>query len=237
MNRLAASLALPVLAAAAIVSGAASSPHHGAPGAKSKRGETRPSAYRSAYFAATVAGAWSRYAMTSDGKTESTYTYRRLPDDDGRARVELRTDFTAGEFAGTWSTNRYVLSPTFHLEDDALSFARHCERLFMQSDKMTEEQEMPQTTLPYVVAAGIDYAHSATFAGTETIEGRTCDHYTYHYVSKEKNRTIYDGEIWMDATVPFGLVRESASIKPKVGKPSKYTMTLTATGSDSEKAE
>jgi len=236
MNRHVALLALPVVAAAALVSGATASPHHGA-GRKSKPAEARPSAYRSAYFAATVPGAWSRYAMTSDGKTESTYTYRRLPDDDGRARVELRTDFTAGEFAGTWSTNRYVLSPTFHLEEDALSFARHCERLFMQSDKMTEEQEMPKTTLPYVVAAGIDYAHSATFAGTDTIDGRTCDHYTYHYVSSEKNRTIYDGEIWMDATVPFGLVRESASIKPRVGKPSKYTMTLAETGSDSEKAK
>lgn len=227
MTRPVAPLVLPVMAVAALLSGAA----------KSQHAESHPSAYRSPYFAATVPGAWSRYTMTSDGKTESTYTYRRLPDEDGRAQIELRTDFTSGQFQGTWSTNRYVLSRHFHLEDDALSFSKHCERLFMRTNTMAEEQELPAATLPNIVAAGVDYGRSVKFAGTETIEGRVCDHYTYHYVSKEKNRTIYDGEIWMDATVPFGLVRESASIKPKVGKPSKYTMTLTATGSDSEKAE
>src|SRR6476646_3449202 len=89
MNRPVALLAVPVMAIAGVLS--AAGPQH----------TESHSAYRTAYFAATVPGAWSRYAMTSDGKTESTYTYRRLPDEDGRAQIELRTDFTSGQFQGT----------------------------------------------------------------------------------------------------------------------------------------
>lgn len=228
MNRPAALLVLPVLALAAFVSGATPPKH-----AESHHS----SAYRSAYFAATVPGAWSRYTVTSDGKTESLYTYRRLPDEDGRAQVELRTDFLSGPSKGTWSANRYVLAKNFRLEDDALSFSRHCEGLFMRTDTMTEEEELPKATLPNIVAAGIDYARSVRFAGTETIEGKECDHYTYRYVSKEKNRTIYIGEVWLNASVPFGLVRESASLKPTYGPSTKYSMTLAATGTGPEKAK
>jgi hypothetical protein len=197
--------------------------------AESKSG----SGYRSAYFGATPPGSWSRYSMTSDGKTESAYTYRRLPDEDGHARIELRVDFTSGPFQGTWSKNQYFLGKDFRLEDDALSFSRHCVRLLMQSDKMDQMQEMDAATLPNIVAAGIDYAASVKFAGTEAIDGRDCDHYTYHYVSTEQNSTTYDGEVWMNASVPFGLVRESASLKSQVGPQSKYSMTLVATGTDS----
>ena len=197
--------------------------------------DARPG-FRTAYFAATVPGSWSRYAVTSEGKTESEYTYRRLPDEDGRAQVELKTDFTGGQFAGTWSKNRYVLARKYKLDQDALSFMKNCERLFMQTDKMPDEQELPATTLPYVVKAGIDYAGSVRFAGTETIDGRTCDRYTYHYVSKEKNTTTYDGEVWMNPDVPFGLVRESATLKMKTGPGSSYSMALVATGKDSGEA-
>ena len=189
--------------------------------------------YRSPYFAATAPGAWSRYAMTSDGKTESAYTYRRLSDEEGHARVELKVEFTAGQFEGTWSTNQYVLSKSFRLEDDALSFSKHCTRLLMQSDKMDKMMEMDAATLPNIVDAAIDYASIVTFAGTEKVEGRDCDHYTYHYVSTEKNPTTYDGELWMNASVPFGLVRESASLASPAGPASKYSMTLVATGSES----
>lgn len=227
MHRPATLLILPVMASAALLSGEA----------RTKRAESHPSAYRAAYFAATVPGAWSRYTVTSNGRTESAYTYRRLPDEDGHARVELRTDFTSGASQGTWSTNRYVLARSFRLEDDALSFSKHCEGLFMRTDTMAEEQELPKATLPNIIASAIDYARSVKFAGTETIEGRECDHYTYRYVSKEKNRTIYDGEVWLNASVPFGLVRESASIKPKFGPSSKYSMTLAGMGIDSEKAK
>jgi hypothetical protein len=195
-------------------------------------GPKNGSGYRSAYFGATPPGSWSRYSMTSDGKTESAYTYRRLPDEDGHARIELRVDFTAGPFQGTWSKNQYILGNDFRLEDDALSFSRHCVRLLMQSDKMDQMQEMDAATLPNIVAAGIDYAGSVKFTGTERIEGRDCDHYTYHYVSTEQNSTTYDGELWMNASVPFGLVRESASLKSQAGPPSKYSMTLVATGTD-----
>ena len=195
--------------------------------------EERTHGYRASYFGATTPGSWSRYSMTSDGKTESAYTYRRLPDEDGHSRIELRVDFTAGPFQGTWSKNQYFLAKDFRLEDDALSFSRHCVRLLMQSDKMDQMQEMDAATLPNIVAAGIDYAASVHFAGTEKIEGRDCDHYTYHYVSTEQNSTTYDGELWMNASVPFGLVRESASLKSQAGPASKYSMTLVATGNDS----
>jgi hypothetical protein len=172
--------------------------------------------------------------MTSDGKTESNYTYRRLPDADGRTQVEVRTEFIDGQFKGTWSTNRYVLAKDYRFDADALSYMKNCERLFMQTDKMPEPMEASEATLPYVVKAGIDYAGSVRFVGSETIDGRTCDHYTYRYVSTEENPTTYDGEVWMNPDVPFGLVRESARLQMKTGPGSSYTMTLVATGKDSE---
>jgi hypothetical protein len=174
--------------------------------------------------------------VTSDGKTESEYTYRRLADEAGHAQVELKTVFTGGQFQGTWSKNRYVLARKYKFDQDALSFMKNCERLFMQTDAMPTEQELPATTLPYIVKAGIDYAGSVRFAGTETIEGRACDHYTYHFVSKEKNTTTYDGELWMNPDVPFGIVRESAKLKLKTGPGSSYSMTLAETGKDAEEA-
>jgi len=206
-----------------------------AAGALASPSASRPphrSAYKAAYFAATVPGAWSRYAVTTDGRSESAYTYKRLADEDGRPQVEIRADFTAGQFQGTWSTTRYVLSKDFRFDEDALSYAKHCRRLFMRSDKMEEEQELPAATLPNIVAAGIDYAASVAYVGKETIDGRECDHYTYHYVTREKNRTTFDGEVWMNPTVPFGLVREAAKIRTKVGPGSKYSMTLAAVGRD-----
>jgi hypothetical protein len=204
-----------------------------APMADSASAAEKTRGYRASYFGATTPGSWSRYSMTSDGKTESAYTYRRLPDEGGQSRIELRVDFTAGPFQGTWSKNQYLLGRDYRLEDDALSFSKHCVRLLMQSDKMDQMQEMDAATLPNIVAAGIDYAASVNFAGTEKIEGRDCDHYTYHYVSTEQNSTTYDGELWMNPSVPFGLVRESASLKSEVGPASKYSMTLVTTGSDS----
>jgi hypothetical protein len=216
----------PIVLALAVLSS------HSAASAEPRSGAK--SGFRSPYFAATVPGSWSRYAMTSDGKTESNYTYRRLPDTDGRAQVEVRTEFTDGQFKGTWSTNRYILAKGYRFEDDALSYMKNCERLFMQTDKMTEEMETPETTLPYIVKAGIDYAGSVRYVGTETIEGRTCDHYTYHYVSEEENATTYDGEVWMNPDVPFGLVRESAKLAMKTGPGSSYSMTLVASGKDSK---
>ena len=224
MKKAIALLAPSVLAVAGLVSGA-SMPGHT---------QRQRSAYRSAYFAATVPGAWSRYSMTSGGKTESIYTYRRLPDEDGHAQIELRTDFTSGPSKGTWSANRYVLAKNFRLEDDALSFGKHCERLFMRTDTMANEEELPRETLPNIVAAAVDYGRSVKFAGTETIEGKPCDHYTYRYVSKEKNRTIYAGDVWLSPSVPFGLVRESARLKPKFGPSSRYSMTLAETGTGPE---
>jgi hypothetical protein len=171
--------------------------------------------------------------MTADGKTESTYTYKRLADEDGHAVVELRTDFTSGQFAGTWSTSRYIPSRKFRFEDAAISFGKHCTGLFSLSDKMEKEQETPAETLSYIVDAAVDYAASVRFAGKETAEGRSCDRYTYHYLTKGPNETIFDGEVWLNGTVPFGLVREAATLKDGHGKvTSKYSMTLTATGTD-----
>ena len=192
----------------------------------------KPSGYRTAYFAATTPGSWSRYAVTTEGKTESTYTYRRLADEDGRAQVELRADFTAGQFEGTWSTTRYVLARSFRLEDDAISYARHCESLSMLSDKMTEPMDLPAESLPNIVETGIDYAASVRFAGTANVAGRDCDHYTYHYVTKGQNPTTFDGELWMNPAIPYGIVRESASIQSKLGPTSSYSMTLAAVGQD-----
>src|SRR2546430_3121616 len=106
----------------------------------------------------------------------------------------------------------------------------HTERLLMQSDKMDNMQEMDAATLPNIIDAAIDYASSVKFVGTDKVAGRDCDRYTYHFVSKERNTTTYDGEIWMNPSVPFGLVKEAATIKMKTGPSSKYSMTLEATG-------
>lgn len=188
----------------------------------------KASGYRKAYFGATVPGAWTRYAVTMDGKTETDYTYKRLPDENGQAVVELRVDNTGGQFKGKWSVNRYIVAKDYRLQDDALSFAKHCSRLLMQANDL--ELEEAADTLPYIVDAAIDYASCVKFAGPETIGGRACDRYTYSYRTKGSVKTDFKGEVWMIDSVPFGLVREAATVTGARGKPTKYSMTLVATG-------
>jgi hypothetical protein len=181
--------------------------------------------FQKKYFVATKAGAWAKYSMTVGGKTESVYIYTRLTDDKGHQRLRLRTEFTSGANKGTWSVSEYRFPVGYALEDDALDYGRATESLTMQS-KGSKRVKMDASMLEAVVKDMPDYSKSSVFASTETAKGLRCDHYTY--TEKHGNpEQIETGELWLNETVPFGLVRQRAAFKSATGEPiSDYEMNL-----------
>jgi hypothetical protein len=181
--------------------------------------------FQKKYFAATKPGAWAKYSMTVGGKTESVYLYTRLPDDKGFQRLRLRTDFTSGANKGIWSISDYWLKSGFALEEDALDYGRATENLTLQS-RGSKKTRMTADMLEAMVKDMPDYSKSAVFVSTEKVKGLICDHYTYteKHGNPEQTET---GELWLNETVPFGMVRQRAAFTDATGKPiSDYEMNL-----------
>ena len=61
------------------------------------------------------------------------------------------------------------------------------------------------------------YAATATFKGTETIEGKPCDHYSYTR-GKKGDAQFEKGDIWLNPTVPFGVVKHTMTFTDPSGK-------------------
>jgi hypothetical protein len=76
-----------------------------------------------------------------------------------------------------------------------------------------------------------DYAASAQFVGTENIGGKVSDRYKYTQRHPGNPGQIETGELWLNASVPFGLVRQKAMTKEESGKVvSQFDMLLVDSG-------
>ena len=188
--------------------------------------------FQKKYFAATRPGAWAKYVMTVGGKSESVTLYTRLPDDKGRQRLQVRTDFTSGTNQGTWSVSDYRLKTGYSLEDDALDYGRATEGLTMQA-KGSQQVKMNASMLKAMVENMPDYSRSAVFVSTETVNGLACDRYKYTQKHPSSPVQIESGELWLNETVPFGLVRQRVVFDEATGKRlSDYEMNLQSSGAD-----
>ena len=160
------------------------------------------------YFAATPPGVWAQYDLTSSDGTRSRSTSDRKPDEGGQVVVETGVKILAGPGAGTDSKNLNVLPKGFNLSRDWLSYGVQVEKMTMQFGGTS--MPIDANTLAAIRAASKDYRGAVTFEGTETVAGHACDRYAYSVTLGGPAPGKEDGKLWLDPTVPFGVVKQTA---------------------------
>lgn len=177
------------------------------------------------YFAATKPGSWASYRTTSSVGAPSTTTYTRLADHDGQVVLEALAEFN--DKVTPSSTNRYELAKGFDVDRELIDFMTG---LVSASYSV---KGGPYTAMPAVAITSMkslpSYAASAVFKGTETIDGKVCDHYSYSRGLKT-DPTTETGDIWLNPSVPFGEVKHTNTTRDQSGKV-MFTSETVLTGS------
>src|SRR5512138_348302 len=193
------------------------------------------SRWKKAYFRATTAGSFARTrsANTVNGDV-SEYLYRRLADEDGRVVFETSYELKTGQFAGTKGVNRNVMRADFPMETEGLSHQRWVEKSQMTS---TDGQviEMEAETVRAIATGATDYGAIVVFKGSEKVDGKACDHYTYAYDSGSLGKV--EGEYWLSDKVPFAVVKEIVNGKDATGATYRFETKLVESGTKPEAAK
>ncbi|HEY8241024.1 MAG TPA: hypothetical protein VIH35_06235 [Kiritimatiellia bacterium] len=169
------------------------------------------------YFGATKVGAWVAQELTSTDGAKSTYTSQRLPDDNGQAVVELSVKVLAGPGAGSESKNTITLPKGFNIARDWLSYGKFTEKMTMAYGDTV--MPIDGATLDAIRKSSKDYRGAVTFEAKEKIDGHACDRYGYSIVYVGPPSSVESGQLWLDDTVPFGLVRQVAKVLNDDGSP------------------
>lgn len=182
------------------------------------------------YFAATKPGAWSEYLLTTTDGAKSSFTYERQPDDEGRVVIEVQVRILAGPGQDSQSKVLYTLAKNFDLDRDGLSYGKFTEKMATSAGggpKMNVDAE----TLGMIREGEKDFRGAVTFEAAEKMNGRMCDKYAYSLRTAGPSPTCETGELWLDAAVPFAIVRQSAKITKEDGAPvTDFDMRLQDTG-------
>jgi len=181
------------------------------------------------YFGATKEGAWAEYKVEASDGSKWTSTDQRQPDEDGQIVVEESVKFTAGAGAGTESKNLYTLPKGFNLTRDWLSYGKFTEKMTMKYG--TTVMPVAAATLEVIKKAAKDYRGAVTFEATEQVDGHKCDRYAYAITVAGPSPSKETGQLWLDATVPFGIVKQSGKFaKTDAAGASSYEVKLQETG-------
>lgn len=167
-----------------------------------------------AYFAATKPGSWATIRVTSTMTSPYTTTSTRLADVDGRVVIEQKSEFN--DNVSPSATMRYELAKGFNADRDLID---HLKAVVAASAKTGADDaytELPADTVAALKTMAT-YAATATFKGVETIEGKPCDRYSYTR-GKKGDAQLEKGEIWLNPTVPFGVVRHTMTFTDPSGK-------------------
>ncbi len=181
------------------------------------------------YFGATEPGDWVAQELSSPDGSKSTYTSQRLADEDGHPVVALSVKVLKGPGEGSDSKSIYTLPKNFNFARDWLSYGKVAEKMTM----VFGGTEMPidATTLAAIRDASKDYSGAVAFETSEMMEGRMCDRYAYSVAIADPNAPTEKGKLWLDPTIPFGIVRQTAeSIKADGSVASSYDIRLTGMG-------
>ncbi len=174
------------------------------------------------YFAATLPGTWAKHESSSkmpDGTTgKSIYMYIRASDDADRVRFELYTEFVSGTGKGMNSRMLSIMEPGFDLAMNFLNYV-----MFLETTVAQTGERKPSMTRDNVIKImrenGGDFTNSVTFKGKTDKQGRKCDHYAYSYkLGGPSYAMLGEGEIWLDETVPFGVVFQKGKFTNASGK-------------------
>jgi hypothetical protein len=181
------------------------------------------------YFGATKSGAWAEYGNKSSDGQEWTSTDRRQADDGGQIVVEESVRVTAGAGAGTDSKNIYTFPKSFNLAHDWLSEGKFIGKMTMQYG--TTVMPVAEATLDAIKKISKDYRGAVAFEAVEEVDGHTCDRYAYAITIAGPAPSTEKGQVWLDATVPFGVVKQAGKFTDADGKvTSSYQFKLQASG-------
>jgi hypothetical protein len=187
--------------------------------------------WKKPYFGSTPAGSWARYSdSTPDMKM--TTTIKRLNDEDGNARIELLIEFANNQY--TPINNNYTLTKDFSLNRKLIDFMSEIQGGSVASGD-AEPTVYDAATIEAIVKNSAKYEPTAKFQGTETIDGKKADRYSYtiRYESLHESMpaTTETGELWLSDAVPFGLLKQSSVTKDDKGNVTmKYERLLVASG-------
>lgn len=188
-------------------------------------------AWKKPYFKSTPAGSWARYSdSTPDMKM--TTTIRRLDDEDGNARVELLIEFANNQY--TPVHNNYTLKKDFPLDRELIDYMAAIQGGSVASGD-AEATVFDAATIEAIVKNSAKYEPTAKFKGTETIDGKKADRYSYtirhESLHESMPATTETGELWLSDAVPFGLLKQTAITKDDNGNVTmKYERVLVESG-------
>jgi hypothetical protein len=171
------------------------------------------------YFAATKPGSFATYKTTSTVGPASTYTMTRLADRNGQVVLDSYSEYS--DKVTPPSTTRYELAKGFDPDRDLIDYMKHLVGMSMSLGKDGKFDPLPAEAL--VNITGMEtYAATAVFKATEMVDGKSCDHYTYTRDNKTFP-TIETGDIWLNASVPFGIVKHTTTEKDRASGKVAYT--------------
>ncbi len=180
-----------------------------------------------AFFSATTPGSFARYERTTTdarGRVSVTIaTISRLANEGGEVWLEVRREPGSGG-EGKTSTVKYLLNEGFEVEKNVLDYRRYIDRVIAQ-DEGNPAVELPMYAFRTQYASflsNVDYSAGVTPRGTETVDGRACERYglsgTFRVpVALWSVARTYEGDLWLNDSVPFGRVKESIVVKDRKG--------------------
>ncbi len=183
--------------------------------------------WKKPYFSATKPGTFARSQgvdAVSGDVTEAVLT--RLPDENGRVVFERSDEYKSGKFKGTRSVSRYVMKPGFPADLEGLSYMRWAEKIQWR-DESGNVTDADGATVGAIASQATDFGAVVVFKGTETLDGRSCDHYAYTTAHGPQK---VNGEVWLSDQVPFATVKETLRGKVATGTEYRIETKLVASG-------
>ena len=188
-----------------------------------------------AYFAASTPGSWARYETTLSPGGKNRATYTRLADEEGSFVVEVTTEFLEGPAAGASSTSLFTLARDFDWKRRFLSFGKG---LTAVTFVMAGSPPMPQPAdrVTMMRNAMPDFTGGMEAAGTASHGGVPCDVFDFRAVLAGPSPATMTGKVCLNASVPFGLVHESATMRNESSGESSFETMLVASGTGAVRA-
>lgn len=192
--------------------------------------------FKKPYFEATGPGTWTEYTLTSPDGSKSEFSYEREVDDGGRMVIEMRVKILEGPGKGTKVKHLYTLPEGFDFARQGMNFGKFVEKMTMNYSGA--DIPVDENTLKSIRDSEKDFRGAVTFEASETMEGRQCDRYAYEIRIGGPSPQRESGTLWLDPTLPFGMVRQKAAVTNEDGKPAtEFDMRLTGTGRNQAIAE
>jgi len=180
--------------------------------------------WKKAYFGATKPGTWARYIDHSSdpANVDMTVTMTRLGDDEGRARIEMKMD-SNGKYPLV--LNRYTMKSGFDLDHDLLDYGPSI--VASEGGDADSQTALDAATVKLIADNMPAYGSSVVFKGSEVIDGKKTDRYSYSI--NRPGPSVEAGDYWLSDAVPFGVVRNTFTLKEK-DKTTSFERKLVASG-------